>query len=343
MTTPTTTPVAAPAPAAAPAAAAQPVGITPADPYGAMSSVFDGLMSNDPASPMDPAPAEPAAVAPAAAAAVEGAAATPTEGTPPAETPPAAATTDGASADPAAPAVPAEPAETDWKAKFDELNAKKAPAVETPPPAETPPPDNTPAPEMYTPEEKEFLTKYQAEWGDIKRGEALMRRAEYGQLVGHVFAELQRVWGPLVERGAQAAEVASEITTLAAIREVHSDYNDEMYDNVVAWADGLTGYRKRLAQSIINDGEPLDVIGLIGEYKSASGLSKPKVVAGTAAVAPAAPAAVVPAVKTELTAAAKQAASALGVVDSKRSAAAPSAVDINDFDGAWGEALTQAK
>jgi hypothetical protein len=42
---------------------------------------------------------------------------------------------------------------------------------------------------------------------------------------------------------------------------------------------------------------------------------------------------------TELPAAAKKAAQALGVVDSKRGTAAPTGVDPNDFDAAWNEAV----
>ena len=295
----------------------------PAEPensYDAMSSVFDTLL--DPLTPegeTPPAevttpPVEPKADFKPGIVPVK-----PKDETPPAETPPAET-------------PPTE--DTELRDRLAALEAKTAtpPAAEAPPPVETPPPDQGPPREIYAADEKEFLTAYQKEWPDVSKGEALLRRAEYQQLVTHIFNEVARVYGPLVERGVQAAETVGDTTTLAAIREVHNDYNDAMYEDVVGWADGLTGYRKKLAQGVIAEGEPQDVIDLISEYKSAKGLSKPKAVV----VQPTTPA--TPAV-TELSATAKKAAKALGVVDSKRSAATPQGSDPDDFDGAWEEAV----
>ena len=300
----------------------------PAEPensYDAMSSVFDTLL--DPSTPEGETPpvevttpsVDPKADFKTVPVPVE-----PKDDTPPAETPPAET--------PPAETPPAE--DTELRDRLAALEAKTAtpPAAETPPPVETPPPDQGPPREIYALDEKEFLTAYQKEWPDVSKGEALLRRAEYQQLVTHIFNEVARVYGPLVERGVQAAETVGDTTTLAAIREVHNDYNDAMYEDVVGWADGLTGYRKKLAQGVIAEGEPQDVIDLISEYKSAKGLSKPKVVAASVATT------AIPAV-TELSATAKKAAKALGVVDSKRSAATPQGSDPDDFDGAWEEAV----
>jgi len=300
----------------------------PAEPensYDAMSSVFDTLL--DPSTPegeTPPAevttpPVDPKAETPPVDPKAETPPVDPKAETPPVETPP----------------VETPPAEdTELRDRLAALEAKTAtpPAAETLPPVETPPPDQGPPREIYAPDEKEFLTAYQKEWPDVSKGEALLRRAEYQQLVTHIFNEVARVYGPLVERGVQAAETVGDTTTLAAIREVHNDYNDAMYEDVVGWADSLTGYRKKLAQGVIAEGEPQDVIDLISEYKSAKGLSKPKAVV----VQPTTPA--TPAV-TELSATAKKAAKALGVVDSKRSAATPQGSDPDDFDGAWEEAV----
>jgi len=305
----------------------------PAEPensYDAMSSVFDTLL--DPLTPegeTPPAevttpPVEPKADFKPGIVPVKPKDETPPAETPPAETPPAET--------PPAETPPTE--DTELRDRLAALEAKTAtpPAAEAPPPVETPPPDQGPPREIYAADEKEFLTAYQKEWPDVSKGEALLRRAEYQQLVTHIFNEVARVYGPLVERGVQAAETVGDTTTLAAIREVHNDYNDAMYEDVVGWADGLTGYRKKLAQGVIAEGEPQDVIDLISEYKSAKGLSKPKAVV----VQPTTPA--TPAV-TELSATAKKAAKALGVVDSKRSAATPQGSDPDDFDGAWEEAV----
>jgi hypothetical protein len=314
------------------------------DAYDTMSSAFDELLVPEPTptppegstSEVDAAAAsskEPPAEGEQAPAAGEGA-------QPPAagegEQPPAG---DGKPAEPTPPEKPEGGADAaaneDWKARFEELEARvKAQAPATPPekpPVETPPKDERPT---YSAEEQEFLTKYDADWPDIARGEMLKRRSEYMQLVDYVFKEVARVYGPMVEQGARAAETVAETTTLAAIHRVHSDYDDAMYEEVVRWADGLTGMRQRIAQTIIEEGSPQEVVDLLTEFKSATGRSKPKVVAGDAA--PAAPAAKV---VTELSATAKQAARALGVVDSKRSVVSSQGADPADFEAAWEEAV----
>lgn len=299
------------------------------DAYGAMSSAFDELLAVEP-TPVDDK------VTDAAGEVVPPAGDTkPPEGE---TTPSAAVVPPAVETPPVVPAVATPPVETppvdDWEKRYKDLEAKvaKVPAVETPPPAETPPAD-TKARETYSTTEKEFLESYEKEYGDsVGRGEALKRRAEYAELTTHIFGEIQRVFGPLVERGVAAADVVSETTALAIYHKTHPDFDDAMFDSINEWAEGLSGYRKKYAQGVIEGGEPEDVVDLITEYKSAKGLSKPKVVAGTA-VAP------VPPVATELSPAAKKAAKALGVVDSKRSAASPNVVDPNDFDGAWNEAL----
>jgi hypothetical protein len=309
--------------------------------YDAMSSVFDKLVEGNPPSTTAVDPKAGTQMADSLPAAESGEAAAPAGETPPAS---AARPASAPAGEPAGEPAATPPAEVDWKAKFDELQAKTkaAPATEAAPPPEAAPPDVAPAATpaaapapMFSAEEMEFLSSYDKEWADVIRGESLKRRAEYSQLVGHVFREISRVYGPLVEQGARAAETVAQTSTLVAIRSVHSDYDDSMYESVVEWANGLSGYRKTLANGIIENGEPQDVIDLISEYKSAKGLSKPRVVAGPAA--PATPA-VAP-----LSAPAKKAAQALGVVETKRTAATTNPADARDFDAAWSEATADAK
>jgi len=286
--------------------------------YDAMSSAFDELMTPAP-KPEDEAPA-------AEAAPVEDAAAPAAEAAPAEEAP--------AKDEAAAPVEAGDEAELpkpdtggeDWEARFKELEAKvtKQPELQAKPPVETPPPD------IYAADEKEFLASYDKEWPDIVKGEALKRRAEYAELVKHIFTEIARVYDPLVTRGAQAAEDVAEANTLAVVRSAHADYDGAMYDDVLKWAGTLTGTRKKIVDTTIAEGDPQELVDLLTEFKSATG-RKPRVVAGVAAAAPAA--------VTELSAKAKQAAKALGVVDSKRTAPVSGQPDINDFDAAWAEAL----
>lgn len=296
-------------------------------PYDEMADVFDGLMEPEQSPSEDGAPSTEKVEDKAAPAAE------PTSPEAPAETPPEEPTAATPAATPPE-EPPAEPSEEaiDWKARFEALQAEKAqaPAPAAPEP-QAPPEEPQPPAEIYDASEKEFLAKYAEEWPDIVRGEALRRRAEYNHLVQHIFSQINQTYGPLIERGVQAADTVAEDTSLRVIQASHADYDDEMYEKVIDWANHLTGTRQRVAKEIIENGSPQEVVELITEYKSANGI-KPRVVAGGAPATPAAP------VKTGLSAKAKQAAQAMSVVDSKRSTLTPAA-DPTDFDAGWEDAV----
>jgi len=319
--------------------------------YTEFSDVFASLTDAAPASDdkATPAGAAPTPVDEAAAAAKAGtaenagaASATPqsadaatdaaSAGTPtetPAGDAAAAATAAGTAADDAAAA--GKPSEDDWKAKYDALVAERAKA--------TPPKDEQPAPAkdeppIYSADEQTFLKDYEKEWPDVIRGESLRRRAEYRQLATHIFAEVNRVYGPVVQRALETADSFEGESALREIVQAHPDYTDELYEQVVTWTDSLKGYERSLAQGIIKEGSAQDVVDLITRYKELKGI-KPAAGGGTQPQPPKASV-------TELPAAAKKAAKALGVVDSKRGTAAPSTPDANDFDAAWDEAVGAA-
>jgi len=296
------------------------------DSYDTMSDVFDGLIDADAAlgaTNEDGSPVTTEVDKAAADAKADPAA--------PAAEPAAPAAAEPAAAEPSA-AEPAkvEPPAEDWKAKFDALQAERAepPAAAKPEPTQVEPAAETP---VYSEDEATFLKEYDKDWPDIIKGEALKRRGEYRALVNHIFKEIVTTYGPLIERGAAAADSVAETTALSVIQGVHPDYDDKMYDDVHAWAETLTGTRRKIAQGIIEEGAPAEVAELITEFKSATG-RKPKIVAGTDTAAPAAP------VKTELSAKAKQAARAMSVVDSKRTTPI-TAADPSDFDSGWDDAV----
>jgi len=66
----------------------------------------------------------------------------------------------------------------------------------------------------------------------VRRGEALVRRAEYKALVEHVFGEVMRVFGPALEYTSTAAGADHE----GAIYDAHKDY-DTIKDGVLSWID----------------------------------------------------------------------------------------------------------
>ncbi len=190
----------------------------------------------------------------------------------------------------------------------------------------------------FTDEEKTFLADYEKEWGDVSKGESIKRKAEYVNLVNHIFKQVHAYVEPRLRQALQTSEQFAETNALGIIHKTHSDYDDAMHDAVTAWANGLTGFRKRAALDTIESGEPDDVVDLLTEYKQATGKAQPKVVVDnskTTTNGKSTPAAT----KTPLSSAAKAAAAAIAAPVAKRSATGVAQADPDDFDGAWGEAI----
>ena len=313
---------------------------TETTPYDDMALVFDTIVNPSPTPTLDKddkaaaaAPADKTSDAPSDASATtdtttEAAPADKEDATPPADPASAAPDKDASDATP-----PAATDGIDWKARFEELQARVERDKDTTatPPVEQPPADPAPSKDVYSADETTTLKKYREEWPEVAAGEALIRRKENYDLVDHIFSEINRVYGPVLAQIAPTVSTVEHTTALAAIREKHPDYDDAMFDAVVEWTDTLSGYDQRLAKGIIEDGDTKDVVELISRYKKVNGLDKPRVVATTTQASQAA----------TLSEPAKQAAKALEVVDSKRSAPLSGAPDMTDFDGAWGEATAR--
>jgi hypothetical protein len=217
---------------------------------------------------------------------------------------------------PPAPSAPPAPAETAPQGReTPPAGASEAPAAPQPP-AE---------PAWYTPsdEEKTVLTDLEKNWPDIAAAQQVAIKQAVYNAVQYTFSQIQKTYNPALQRFADLSDVISEQLALSALRGEHADY-DEVYDKVVQWVDTLPGPFKAGAKLTMTQGTPEEVAELITEYK------KSHVTATPAASAPVAG-------KTELSAAAKQAASRLRVVGSKRTTPVAGA-DPNDFDAAWAEA-----
>ena len=189
---------------------------------------------------------------------------------------------------------------------------------EKPEPAPTPTPaaSNEPDPEIYTPEEKTFLATYDNDWGDVTKGEALKRRAEYRDLMGYVFSQVAQQLRPVFE----TVEVLSTRTHLSDLRSQVEDY-DTVRDKVVGWVEEQPMYLQTAYKQVIQAGTAEEVAHLIESYRKATG-------APAAALAP-------PASRSgELSDDAKKAALSLAPVTTKRSAI-PQADDPDDFDSAF--------
>lgn len=170
---------------------------------------------------------------------------------------------------------------------------------------------------VYTPEEQAFLAEYEKDWPDVAKAEALRRRAEYRELVGYVFNEIAREFGPLMEN----MHTLLQRTQLQDIREKVQDY-DTVRDNVLAWVEKQPAYLQSAYKHVIQQGTPDEIADLVGRYKREVG-------GGTTS-------STTRKSETELPSATKQAAASLAPVSSKRSAVIQG-TDPNDFDGAFSE------
>ena len=200
-----------------------------------------------------------------------------------------------------------------------ELDALKAAQAAQPAPA--PVAEQAPAPEapLYTADETAALAKYQEDWPDISKGEALLRRAEYKELVQYVFQQVEARFNPVLEYVQEAAPKTqySEIVRLVP------DY-DEVRDKTLAWVDTQPAYLKAAYQSVTQNGSAADVADLISRFKKETGYHA---VAPTAPAAPVAPA---------LPPAAQKAAAKLAVVPTTRTGQT-AGKDENDYDGSFAE------
>lgn len=178
---------------------------------------------------------------------------------------------------------------------------------------------------LYSKEDQEFLDGYEKDWADVARGEALKRRAEYQQLLQHVFTQVANFVKPLQE----TAEVLAERSFVTDVKSAVPDYSDQLRDSVVTWVKTQPAYLQMAYNQVITEGTVDEVKDLIERYRTATGAKKPAGAGGAKK----------PNGENELSGQAKQAATELAPVDSKRSGVqAPG--DPSSFDDAWKQAAT---
>lgn len=193
------------------------------------------------------------------------------------------------------------------------------PAKATQPEAEEEEPaaEEAEQPELYTPEEQEFLAEYEKEWGDVFKGEALRRKAEYRDLLQYTFQEMAKVLAPIH----QTVTTLAERQQYGDITEKTPDY-EEIRDDVVAWVEDQPGYLQTAYKEVMKSGTSEEVNDLFARYKEAKGLTqqeeKPKPTKK----------------KAEPSETAKKAAKSMAPVSTKRSAVLDEE-DPDDFDGAF--------
>jgi hypothetical protein len=186
---------------------------------------------------------------------------------------------------------------------------------------------------VYSGDEQAAIDAYAKEWPDVMNGERLMRRAEYHQLLNHIYSQL----GPRLQALESGVQRTTTRNQYSDIVELVPDY-DQVRDATLAWIDSQPAYLKSAYQQVAAQGSPSDVADLITRFKKETNYAPsapaaaPAAPAAPAAAAPAAPA---PAARA-LAPAAAAAAAALKVVKTSRSEPV-SAADPDDFDAAFAE------
>jgi hypothetical protein len=178
------------------------------------------------------------------------------------------------------------------------------------------------------------LEKYKAEWDVVRKGEELIRRAEYNALVSHIFSQVEQVYGPAV----RYIEERSGKDQYSDIKNLVPDY-DKVRDPCIAWAAKQPTILKNTYERVIKEGSAEEVKELIDIFRQASGVAAPAAPAAAAAgAAPAGGMAAAPAAAAN-DPKLDQAKAALKPVDTARSGQVQTA-DPNDFASAFKEFAT---
>lgn len=208
----------------------------------------------------------------------------------------------------------------DLKRQIEELKKPKAATTETPP-AKEEVKEQKPA---YSADEEEILKKYQEEWGEVAKGEQLIRREEYKQLVEYVFNQVYDGIAPLI----QYVQERSPKDQYRDLKTEIEDY-DVVRDKAVAWVDTQPAFLQNAYKQVIENGDVKQVAELIKHYKEATGYGK------STAATDAKP--TVRAVEKKADPTIQRAANALKVVKSSKSSSTAGSHDPNDFDGSFDE------
>lgn len=168
-----------------------------------------------------------------------------------------------------------------------------------------------------TEDQQKILAQYQEDFPEIYEAEALRQQVAMQQAFGAFAQQLSEYLGPILAQVGQQA-IASHEQQLAA---AHPDYR-EITPRVVEWVDQQPPFLRQTFEQVLREGTTQQVVDLLTHFKRVSG------------AAPAAPAAAPAPAPAQAAAAA-----ALAPVRTQRAAPAPRQVDMDDFDGAFAEAL----
>ncbi len=180
-------------------------------------------------------------------------------------------------------------------------------------------------------EDLKKVQKFEADFPDVAEAQAIVRRAEYQQIVRHVFAEVTKA---NAERDAALAPFITLVQNLAErthvgdLKTTVPDYDKLDVKKLAEWVGKQPDYLRPGYDMVMKQGSADQVKDLVSRYYVDSGI-KPGGAPDPAAAAVAAAAA------ATAEATRKKAIAALAPVNSSRSA--PAAQAPTDFDGAFAE------
>lgn len=191
---------------------------------------------------------------------------------------------------------------------------------------------------QLSPEDLAAVQAAEKDFPDVFKASAIVRRAEYRQIVAHVFGEVEKAFNERVAPIAALVQNLAERTHVGDLKTVVPDYDKLDVGKLAEWVGKQPTYLRSGMDQVMKSGSAEDVKDLVTRFYTETGVKPPAATAPDPAVAAAAAAAAATA-----EAARKKAIAALAPTPAKRGdTAAPAAP--TDFGGAfetWSKQLAE--
>lgn len=215
------------------------------------------------------------------------------------------------------------------KALGDRMPPAKAEAA---PPADDKPGKFEPPALELTAEQKKSLEEFDKDWSDVsaavKVREQVALHAMETKFAATLNAVLQNLYTELAP--VLQTHVTSAVDShFSAIKKAHPDY-DQVVDLMPEWIGKQPKYLKDTYQRVYESGNAEEMTDLTSRFKEATGRATPQQPSGNQPSNPKAPLD-------------KTKADSLAPVGGQRTTPQPRGVDLNDFDGAFDEAVAAGK
>ena len=174
-----------------------------------------------------------------------------------------------------------------------------------------------------------LVQQVEKDFPDVARAQAIVRRAEYHQVVRHIFNEVEKANAAKDAQLApflQLVQNLAERTHVGDLRTVVPDYDKLDPAKLHAWVETQPAYLKGAYDQVLTRGTAADVKDLVARFYAETGMKQPTTIVDPKVAAAAA------AAET----ARKKAITALTPVASSR-AGPPAGEAPHDFDGAFSE------